>query len=94
MYSQPNQCFRRAFASRSLPASYSCGAAQVLGAVQIVVGVIAFASVVVILAVLLARGEQAGYSVVTVFVILVSTVPVGEALYTSRQHHVYNKATN
>ena len=54
------------------------GAVQVLGAVQIVIGVIAFASVIVILAVLLARGEKAGYSVVTAFVILVSTVPVGE----------------
>ena len=56
---------------------------QVLGAVQIAVGVIAFLSVIAILAVLLARGEKAGYSVVIAMVILVSTVPVGEPLRTT-----------
>lgn len=50
---------------------------QVLGAIQIAVGIVAFLSVIAILAVLLARGEQAGYSVVISIVILVSTVPVG-----------------
>jgi H+-transporting ATPase len=56
---------------------------QVLGAVQIAVGVIAFLSVVAILAVLLARGEEAGYSVVIAMVILVSTVPVGMPVVTT-----------
>lgn len=50
---------------------------QVLGAVQIVIGVIAFLAAAAILIVLLVRGEQVGYSVVIVMVILVSTVPVG-----------------
>lgn len=50
---------------------------QVLGAVQIVIGIIAFLAAAAILIVLLVRGEQVGYSVVIVMVILVSTVPVG-----------------
>lgn len=51
---------------------------QVLGRVQLVLGLISFLGVIVILIVLLARGEEAGYSIVISMVILVSTVPVGE----------------
>jgi H+-transporting ATPase len=56
---------------------------QVLCAVQIVIGVIAFLAAAAILIVLLVRGEQAGYSVVIVMVILVSTVPVGMPVVTT-----------
>ena len=63
---------------------------QVLGAVQIVIGVIAFLAAAAILVVLLVRGEQVGYSVVIVMVILVSTVPVGGflALSSCNPNHI------
>ena len=71
----PPQTFR----AYNLGCLNSChDSTQVLGAVQIAVGIIAFVSVIAILVVLLVRGEEAGYSVVIAMVILVSTVPVGK----------------
>ena len=53
-----------------------------LRAVQLAVAIVAAIFVIAILAVLLARGEEVGYSIVTAMVILVSTVPVGMPVVT------------
>ena len=51
---------------------------QVLGLVQITIGVLSVLGVLVILIVNLTRGEGAEYSIVTFFVLLVCTIPVGK----------------
>lgn len=53
---------------------------QVLGLVQLTLGIISFIGVLVILIVLLTRGEGTEYSIVTFFVLLICCVPVGEEL--------------
>lgn len=56
------------------------GCMQVLGRVQRWLGVICFAVVIVLVAVLISRGDGIGYSIVVSMVLLVSTVPVGMTL--------------
>lgn len=57
-----------------------CSSMQILGLVQVTIGVLSFAGVLVILIINLTRGEGAEYSVVTFFVLLVCCIPVGELL--------------
>lgn len=53
---------------------------QVLGRVQMVLGIISFFAVIVVLAVLISRGDGVGYSIVISMVLLISAVPVGRFL--------------
>lgn len=50
---------------------------QILGLVQITIGILSFAGVLVILIVNLTRGEGAEYSIVIFFVLLICCIPVG-----------------
>lgn len=56
---------------------------QVLGRVQLILAVISFIMVIIILAVLLSRGDGVGYSIVISIVVLVSVVPIGMPVVTT-----------
>lgn len=56
----------------------TCLLVQILGLVQITIGILSFAGVLVILIVNLKRGEGAEYSIVIFFVLLICCVPVGK----------------
>lgn len=64
----------------SLGTSKMTGWLQVLGRVQLVLGLVALLGVVVVLIVLLTRGEEVGYSIVICMVLLIATVPVGKLI--------------
>lgn len=56
---------------------------QVLNHASMGVATVAILGVIVILIVLLARGASAGYSIVTAFVVLTSTIPIGMPVVTT-----------
>lgn len=56
---------------------------QVLNRVCLLIALIALLGVIAIFAVLMARGEGAGYSIVTCFVIYLAALPIGMPVVTT-----------
>ena len=56
---------------------------QVLNRAQVGVAVITIMGIIVILSVLFARGASAGYTIVTSFVLLTASIPVGMPVVTT-----------